>query len=167
MVQRDDERLIWKYIDGQASDQETSDLLSRFEKDATLRGYFDLVRQIDQKLEKSASYTLPENLKQKIIESTATSVVTKKSLTESMPLGGLKPFVVFHLILLSIGLVIFISNLDQFEFSTNLHVFQSVIRMTESPIVRLSLLLSIGFFVLFIFDSYLKVRNQGKLTTPV
>lgn len=166
MVQRDDERLIWKYLDGQASDLEISDLFCRFEKNATLRGYFDLVSQIDQNLVQSEPYKLSENLKQKIIKSTSAHVVAKKSLTESMPLGGLKPFVILHLILLSTGIMIFLSNLDEFEF-TNLHVLQSVIQITESPIVRLLLLLSIGFFVLFIFDSYLKVRNQGKLTTPV
>lgn len=167
MVQRDDERLIWKYIDGQASDQEISDLFYRFEKNATLRGYFDLVSQIDQNLEQSEPYKISENLKQKIIESTTTPVLTKKFLTGSMPLGGLRPFVVLHLVLLSIGIVIFMSNLDQFEFSSHLHILQSVVQISESPIVRLFLMLSIGFFALLIFDSYLKVRNQGKLTTPV
>ncbi len=167
MVQRDDERLVWKYIDGQASDQETSDLFHQVEKNATLRRYFDLVSQIDQNLEQSEPYKVSENLKQKIIESTSTPVLTKKILTDSMPLGGLRPFIVLHLVLLSIGIVIFMSNLDQFEFSNHLHILQSVVHISESPIVRLFLMLSIGFFVLLIFDSYLKVRNQGKLTTPV
>lgn len=166
MVQRDDERLIWKYIDGQASDQEISDLFHRFEKDAALRGYFDFVSQIDLNLEKSEPYKLSENLKQKIIKSTSTYALSKQLPTYSMPLGGLRPFVLLNIVLLGIGIAIFMGNPDQFEFSTNLHVLQSV-QITESPVVRLLLLLSMGFFVLFIFDSYLKVRNQGKLTTPV
>lgn len=168
MTDRDDELLIWKYLDGQASNEETDQLFKKSADDPAFKSYFDLLTQLEHNLNQPGMVMLSDTARQQILERTAEAGVPEKVITSSIPVfRGLKSFALLNIVVLIAAIVFFFLNLGHFEFGTDLKIVEDFYRTVENPALQFFFMLSIAIFGLLIFDAYLKTRGHGRSTTPV
>jgi hypothetical protein len=168
MTDSDNELLIWKYLDGQASNEEKNHLLRKSEEDPGFKSYLDLLTQLEDNLNQPGVVRLSDAARQQILERAAKTGVPEKSVITGIPIfRGLKSFALLNVILLIAAILFFFLNLKHFEFGTDLKIVQDFYRTVENPALQSFFMLSIAFFGLLIFDAYLKKRSHGRSTTPV
>ena len=161
---KDDEILIWKYLDGLMSESEVLEFLNRNEVDLDLKNELDWDREVDKAILDQPVFKMTSSLRSRILQEMTKP--GKKASSTSWFSSGLKYFTLFNVLIFIAGMLLILfpfnaSSQNQSEF------WRTYLHLLNTPIVQTIFIIGIGFFGLLWFDQWLKKQNHGKLTTPV
>jgi hypothetical protein len=166
MIQEKDEILIWKYVDGLATEEEAAYLLRRAATDAEIDSELHWARETDSAMLTNAKTSLSIDLRSKIITSNSSLPNKEKISSQGWMKPGLQFFAFFNIAVFALG--IFILCFIPFKAQPGaISVLVLFLKFLSTPIMQTALTLCIGIFFLLLLDQWLRKHNQGRLTTPV
>jgi hypothetical protein len=167
MLKPNDQRLLWKYIDGLTTKDETRYLQDRLKADQQLRHHLRYLQMLDIHLLEGEKVHLPEALKTKILKGTENLSKAKAPQTLGFDKRGLISFAAFNLAVLVFGILIYVYNSGLFSNTSQLSIMRDFSLIIETPMIRSFFAVCIAGLGLLFLDLFLKNRSYGRMTTPV
>ncbi|NND31139.1 MAG: hypothetical protein HKN76_01020 [Saprospiraceae bacterium] len=164
-MHKDDEILIWQFLDGLMTEKEVNAFMKRSEKDPELKNEIEWAANIDREMSVSEVYSLSSELRSKIIGAIPLKS-TEKSFSPNWFSAGLKYFTVFNLLIFVVGLLFLFLPVNSGGERQN-DLWEAYFQSLNAPFIQTFFILVIGFFGLLWFDQWLKIQNHGRLTRPV
>lgn len=164
-MEREDERLLWKYLDGQLTGDEELDLFQRIQTNPEIKQHLAELKILDSNLRRTEVFPISDELKTQIFNKTIYKHAVSISLTE-LNWKNLGSFAIFNILLLAVGTSVIYFNYQQF-LTTNSSLVSQIAEAFQNPLIQIFFLISIGVFSLFILDQILQKRTHQRATTPV
>ena len=167
MVDRNDERLLWKYIDNDTTAEEERFLQERLKTDRQLRHHLRYLQMLDTNLLEAETVPLPEVLKVQIVAKTKNLSRIQTHQVSGSDNKGMISFATFNLAILVFAILISVYNSGWVSSTPQLSILKYYNQIIETPMIRSFFVICIAILTLLFVDHFLKNRNYGKMTTPV
>ncbi|MCB0669644.1 MAG: hypothetical protein KDC80_27655 [Saprospiraceae bacterium] len=164
-MEREDERLLWKYLDGQLTGDEELDLFQRIQTNPEIKQHLAELKILDNNLHRTKVFRMSDELKTQILNKTIYKHTVSISGTE-LNWKNLGSFAIFNILLLAVGTSVIYFNYQQF-LTTNSSLISQIADAFQNPLIQIFFLISMGVFSLFILDQILLKRTHQRATTPV
>lgn len=165
MITREDERLLWKYIDGDLTKDEQIGLTIKLNSNEDLKNHLNKLKSLDQQLDSPQYYKISDAVKEKILQKTIYQ--HQHSLTlANLSWKSLGSFAIFNTVVLVFGLIILYFNSSQL-LGGKTQLLNDLVQTFENPFFQPFFYSCIGILSLLFFDQYLKRRSHQRVTTPV
>lgn len=167
MLERNDERLLWQYVDGHTTIEENSYLQRQLKMDPQLRQTLQNIQMLDANLMDDELVPLPELLKIRILKKTKELRKIPVEETSVFDNKGMISFAAFNLLILVAAIIIYVFNGGWFNSPPKLPMLTDFNQFINTPVTHSFFFVCIAILGLLFLDSFLKNRNYGKMTTPV
>ena len=167
MLERNDQRLLWKSVDGFTTAEEERYLKERLKNDEQLRKELRYIQILDSNLFEIEKVAMPGALKEKILARTTKFSKIQILQTPGFYKRGMMSFAAFNLAILVLGLLIYTYYSGWSNINPQSSILSDFYRIIEMSLVRSLFLVCISVLGLLLVDHFLKNRNYGKTTTPV
>lgn len=165
MIEREEERLIWQYLDGQLSREEEEELMLKAQVDPELRQYIDRLKDIENVLTPDYTYAMSDALKNQILSRTIYKHQRSLSLAD-INWRNLKSFIVFNVLILMAGLALTYFNYRQIIY-TQSSILEKMKEALQQPLSQTISLIFIGVLSLLALDQFFVKKVYQRTTTPV
>lgn len=153
MIDIKKEELLWKYVDGQCDELETSEVKALLEKDVEISNFFTNIQALDRVMMKHPTDTLSDNF-QLNLEHKLKSEMSKIDFT---PVNILPNFVKVLLLAMSLVAAIFVFLFPKLTSTNSTYDFFG----TQSDLTYYNIIaISAGLLFLLFLDKYF--QNIGK-----
>jgi hypothetical protein len=167
MLERNDQRMLWKYVDGLVTAEEKKYVQERLRSDEQFSRDLRSMQILDANLLQGEIVRLPEALKVQILTKTEKVGRTQIIQTPGFDKKGLISFATFNLAILGLGILIAVFNAGWSSGTPQWSILTDFYEIIETPMIRSFFLVCTAVLGLLFLDHFLKNWGYGKTTTPV